>query len=103
MVVIIREQMALFVGSVDCGESVTVCWQKEVVGRCNYRRRLSMYYNKLLLCGRGWMEWTDDRRDDALTPRSYPATTPNSDPTTRLRLDSPTFSCSLSRSRPPAL
>jgi hypothetical protein len=32
-----------------------------------------MYYNKLLLCSRGWMQ-VDDRRDDALTPRSYPAT-----------------------------
>jgi hypothetical protein len=31
---------------------------------------LSMYYNKLLLCGRGWMQWTID----ASTPRSYPAT-----------------------------
>jgi hypothetical protein len=33
-----------------------------------------MYYNKLLLCGRGWMQWMDDRRDDAPTPRSYSAT-----------------------------
>jgi hypothetical protein len=38
MVVIIRMQMALFVRSVDCRESVTVCWQKGVVGGYNYRR-----------------------------------------------------------------
>jgi hypothetical protein len=37
---------------------------------CNYRSRLSMCYDKLLLGGRRWMQWTMD----GTAPRSYPAT-----------------------------
>jgi hypothetical protein len=32
-------RISLFVAQSDCEESVTVYWQKDVVGECDYRRR----------------------------------------------------------------
>jgi hypothetical protein len=90
MVVIIRMQTSLFVGSVDCGESVTVCRQKGVIGGCNYRRR-SEYVLQQTAAMRQRMDAVDDRRDDCVDASllsGHQGLTPNSDATvTRLRLD----------------
>jgi hypothetical protein len=43
----------------NCGESVTVYWQKGVEGGCNYKGELSMYNGPAST--RQWeMEWMDE-------------------------------------------
>ena len=67
----------------DCGEFVTVCWQKGVVGGCNYRRRAE-YVLQQTAARRQRMDVVEDRQNVASLLSGHQDLTPNSD-ATRLR------------------
>jgi hypothetical protein len=56
VVVAIRVQMSHLWAQFDCGESVTVFWQKGVVGGCNNRRRAEYVLQQTAEDG----QWTID-------------------------------------------
>jgi hypothetical protein len=69
----------------DCGESVTVYWQKGVVGGCNYRMRAE-YVLRRTAARQRRMDAMDDRYNYASPLTGHQDLVPNSD-AARLRLD----------------